>query len=320
MLLAMVIVVIGGVFVLIGPFIEDIGDNREWSSGSVAATQLNDRMLIAAQSPEGSGLVQQNAQIARSMDPLRNAETWKIQADIGGDDHTIVNLDGNLVTVTSINRTASIVRVTDDNNTQTFNIENGSGNFTVDNLIGNVFIEVEDIYGVKSHRFVEVTLDGIKLNNVLSDGSFEVNLVNGARIEKLPTKSIEVRQFPRLHNDIMLDGTPRVSLILLDIDISSFASRHITNIHIDSKGQETLFDQMSRNLIIEFEIAGDPIIEPQYMHHWIGDYELFLAGDALDEYNDFGPHGRLSGLDGITLHPPNKSFDFLVTLQSVEVY
>ena len=255
MLLAMVIVVIGGVFVLIGPFIEDIGDNREWSSGSVAATQLNDRMLIAAQSPEGSGLVQQNAQIARSMDPLRNAEIWKIQADIGGDDHTIVNLDGNLVTVTSINRTASIVRVTDDNNTQTFNIENGSGNFTVDNLIGNVFIEVEDIYGVKSHRFVEVTLDGIKLNNVLSDGSFEVNLVNGARIEKLPTKSIEVRQFPRLHNDIMLDGTPRVSLILLDIDISSFASSHITNIHIDSKGQETLFDQMSRNLIIEFEIV-----------------------------------------------------------------
>jgi hypothetical protein len=320
MLLAMVVMVIGAVFVLLGPFLEDIGDNREWSAGSVAATQLNDRILIAAQSPEGTGLVQQNAQLSRSMDSLRDAEIWTIQADLGGNDRTLVSLDGNLVTVSSLNRTADIVRISDDNGTQSFNLDNGSGNFSVDHLIGNVIIEVEDIHGTISHRFVEISIDGIRLNNVLSKGKFEVDLINGGRIEKLPSESVDVKQFPRLRNDILLDGSSRITIILLDIEISASASRHVTNVHIDSLGQVTLFNQQARNLILEIEIAGDPSISPQYMHHWTGDYELYLAGGALDDYHDFGPHGRLSGLDGITLYPNNIPFEFLLSLQSVEVY
>ncbi|HJM86743.1 MAG TPA: hypothetical protein QF433_00850, partial [Candidatus Thalassarchaeaceae archaeon] len=135
----------------------------------------------------------------------------------------------------------------------------------------------------------------------------------------LPSESVDVKQFPRLRNDILLDGSSRISIILLDIEISASASRHMTNVHIDSHGQVTLFNQQARNLILQIEIAGDPSIAPQYMHHWTGDYELYLAGDSLDDYHDFGPYGRLSGLDGITLYP-NVPFEFLVTLQSVEVY
>ena len=183
MLLAMVVSVIGSVFVLLTPFLEDISDNREWSSGTVAATQLNDRILIAAQTPEGSGLVQQNAQLSRSMDPLQDAEIWVIQADLGGNDRTIVTLDGDLLTVTSLNRTASIVRVNDSISTQSFTMTNHTNNFTVSGLIGNVVIEVEDIYGTISHRFVEVTIDGIRLKNVLTEGEFSVDLINGGRIE-----------------------------------------------------------------------------------------------------------------------------------------
>jgi len=321
MLLAMVVMVIGGVFVLLGPFLEDIGDNREWSAGSVAATQLNDRILIAAQSPEGTGLVQQNVQLSRSMTPLRDVETWTIQADIGGSDRTIVSLEGSLVTVSSLNRTASIVKITDENSTQSFSLENGSGNITIDGyLIGNVVIEIEDIHGTISHRFVQVSLDGIRLNNELSKGNFEVDLINSGRIETLPGNSIDVKQFPRLRNDILLDGSSRVTMILLDLEISASASRQMTNVHIDSNGQVSLFNQQARNLILEFDIAGDPSIAPQYMHHWTGDYELFLAGGTLDDYHDFGPYGRLSGLDGITLYPSNIPFEFVVTLQSVEVY
>ncbi len=321
MLLAMVVMVIGGVFVLLGPFLEDIGDNREWSAGSVAATQLNDRILVAAQSPEGTGLVQQNVQLSRSMTPLRDVEAWTIQADIGGSDRTLVSLEGNFVTVSSLNKTASIVSVTDDNGTQYYNLVDGSGSFTVDDfLVGNVIIEVEDIHGTISHRFIQISLDGIRLNNELSKGNFEVDLINSGRIETLPGKSIDVRQFPRLRNDILLDGSSRVTLILLDIEISASASRQMTNVHIDSNGQVNLFNQVARNLILEFDISGDPSIAPQYMHHWTGDYELYLAGGTLDEYHDFGPHGRLSGLDGMTLYPKNKPFEFVVTLQSVEVY
>ncbi len=316
----MVVTVIGSVFVLLAPFLEDISDNREWSSGTVAATQLNDRILIAAQTPEGSGLVQQNAQLSRSMDPLQDAEIWKIQADLGGSDRTVVTLDGDLLTVTSLNRTASIVRVTDSSSTQTFTMTNNTNNFTVSGLIGNVIIEVEDIHGTISHRFVEVTIDGIRLNNVLTEGEFSVDLVNGARIEKLPNQPVAVKQFPRFNTDLLLDGTPRVSLILLDLDITASASRHMTNVHLDSKGELELFNTEARNLIVRVEIAGDPSISPQYIQHWTGDYTLYLAGASINEYQGFGPYERISGLDGITVLPGDVPFQFVVILQSVEVY
>jgi hypothetical protein len=320
MLLAMVVSVIGSVFVLLAPFLEDISDNREWSSGTVAATQLNDRILIAAQTPEGSGLVQQNAQLSRSMDPLQDAEIWKIQADLGGSDRTVVSLDGDLLTVTSLNRTASIVKVSDSNSTQTFTMTNNTNNFTVSGLIGDVIIDVEDIHGTISHRFVEITIDGIRLNNVLTDGEFSVDLVNGARIEKLPNQPIVVKQFPRFNTDLLLDGTPRVSLILLDLDITAFASRHMVNVHLDSKGEVELFNGEARNLIVQVEIAGDPSISPQYIQHWTGDYTLYLAGASINEYQGFGPYERISGLDGITVLPGDVPFQFVVILQSVEVY
>lgn len=320
MLLAMVVTVIGSVFVLLAPFLEDISDNREWSSGTVAATQLNDRILIAAQTPEGSGLVQQNAQLSRSMDPLQDAEIWMIQADLGGSDRTIVTLDGDLLTVTSLNNTASIVRVTDSSSTQTFTMTNNTNDFTVSGLMGNIIIEVEDIHGTISHRFVEITIDGIRLNNILTDGEFSVDLVNGARIEKLPNQPVAVKQFPRFNTDLLLDGTPRVSLILLDLDITATASRHMTNVHLDSKGELELFNAEARNLIVQVDIAGDPSISPQYIQHWTGDYTLYLAGAAINEYQGFGPYERISGLDGITVLPGDVPFQFVVILQSVEVY
>ena len=320
MLLAMVVTVIGSVFVLLAPFLEDISDNREWSSGTVAATQLNDRILIAAQTPEGSGLVQQNAQLSRSMDPLQDAEIWTIQADLGGSDRTIVTLDGDLLTVTSLNSTASIVRVTDSSSTQTFTMTNNTNDFTVSGLMGNIIIEVEDIHGTISHRFVEVTIDGIRLNNILTDGEFSVDLVNGARIEKLPNQPVAVKQFPRFNTDLLLDGTPRVSLILLDLDLTATASRHMTNVHLDSKGELELFNAEARNLIVQVDIAGDPSISPQYIQHWTGDYTLYLAGASINEYQGFGPYERISGLDGITVLPGDVPFQFVVMLQSVEVY
>jgi hypothetical protein len=319
MLLAMVVTVIGGVFVLLGPFLNDINDNREWSAGSVAATQLNDRILIAAQSPEGAGLVHQNAQLARTIDSLRDAEMWEIQADLGGSDRTVVVLDGDLINVTSTNRTALTVTATGDNVNETWTLTNGTGDHTVLNLSGTIIIDIVDIHGVHSHRFVQISIDGLRLNNPLTTGAFTVDLVNGARVEKLPTDAIEVRQFPRLEHDLLLDGTPRVNLILLDIDISASAKRHMTNIHLDSNGEVELFDGTARNLVIVIDVAGDPSIMPQYIHHWTGDHALYLASGHVEDYRGFGPHARLSGFDGITIMPSDVPLELHVALQSVEV-
>ena len=57
MLLAMVISTMAGVVVVMQPFMDALTDNRDWTSGSVAATQFNDRILVAAESPPGTGIV-----------------------------------------------------------------------------------------------------------------------------------------------------------------------------------------------------------------------------------------------------------------------
>jgi len=137
---------------------------------------------------------------------------------------------------------------------------------------------------------------------------------------KLPNQPVAVKQFPRFNTDLLLDGTPRVSLILLDLDITASASRHMTNVHLDSKGELELFNSEARNLIVQVEIAGDPSISPQYIQHWTGDYTLYLAGASINEYQGFGPYERISGLDGITVLPGDVPFQFVVILQSVEVY
>ena len=57
MLLAMVISTMAGVVIVMQPFMEDLTDNRDWAAGSVAATQFNDRLLVVAESPVGTGIV-----------------------------------------------------------------------------------------------------------------------------------------------------------------------------------------------------------------------------------------------------------------------
>jgi hypothetical protein len=47
---------------------------------------------------------------------------------------------------------------------------------------------------------------------------------------------------------------------------------------------------------------------------------LYLAGASINEYQGFGPYERISGLDGITVLPGDVPFQFVVILQSVEVY
>ena len=60
MLLAMVVSTMAGVIVVMQPFMQDLTDNRDWAAGSVAATQFNDRLMVVADLPNGTGIVVNN--------------------------------------------------------------------------------------------------------------------------------------------------------------------------------------------------------------------------------------------------------------------
>ena len=109
MLLAMVISTMAGVVVVMQPFMEDLTDNRDWAAGSVAATQFNDRLLVVAESPAGTGVVVNSQHISDTIQPLRNAEIWQVSADLSGEDRVSVSLVNGIFSVTSLNETATSI-------------------------------------------------------------------------------------------------------------------------------------------------------------------------------------------------------------------
>lgn len=322
MLLAMVITIMSGLMLFLQPFMQDLNDNRIWSTGSTAATSFNDRLLVVAEMPENSGVMHRSSGLASTLDPLFAAEVWTISADLSGDDRVQVSLGTNNATITSDNSTATAVRVdVDDRRIHDWTLTNGSGTFELE-VDGRSTIEIEvfDRDGNAIHRLVRIGLDGMRLVNGMTDGAFTVDLTNGARIERLPGSIIDVRAFPRLEHDRTIDGNDRVTLVLLDIDIDANGSRNPNHVELVSDGPSSLLNsKQARNLNIQMTIGGDTTIERRYLDHWTRDHDFHLAAGDQGSYVGFGPSGRLSGLDGMTFHPSDRSIELAVVLQRVEV-
>lgn len=320
MLLAMVVTTMAGVVVVLQPFMEDLTDNRDWAAGSVAATQFNDRLRVVAEAPAGTGIVVTSQHLADTIRPLRQAEIWLISADLAGADRVAVRIDAGTVNVTSLNGTADEVRLTTPLGTDGWNLSGGEGeNTTALSLTDWVQVDVLDAEDVVIHRWAQIPLDGIQLGTPLKQGTFEIDLINGARIEQLPGQPIDVRSFPRLHQDRTLDGGHRVSIILLDVAIIGADRQGDVSLDLSSLGAITFFDESARNLRIETDFNGDDSPESRYLREWTDDYDIQRTTGNLDDFVGFGPSGRISGVDGMTLHPTDVTFHLDLILQQVMV-
>ena len=56
MMLAMVVSIMGGVWVFLNPYISDFEDNTNWNAANGIADRLEDRIDVAADSPDGTGI------------------------------------------------------------------------------------------------------------------------------------------------------------------------------------------------------------------------------------------------------------------------
>ena len=322
MLLAMVISTMAGVMVVMQPFMQDLTDNRDWSSGTVAATQFNDRLLVVAESPSGTGMIIHSQHVSDTIRPLRMAEIWQISADLYGDDRVNIELHSWGFQVTSLNSSATSISISGPQESEEWNLAEGMGDITTNVSMQQwIQIDVKDIDDHIIHRWIQTPLDGIQLRTPLSIGSFDVNLINGARIQQLPNQPIDVEEFPRLHHDVDLDGKMRVSIMLLDADIEG-AEQSMSmsmSLDIESKGTITFFDEDARNLRISPEFTGTDNPESRYLRQWTDSYDLHRATGDSSEYFGFGPKGRVSGSEGLTLHPVDTEFHLDVVLQQVVV-
>ena len=320
MLLAMVISTMAGVVIVMQPFMEDLTDNRDWAAGSVAATQFNDRLLVVAESPVGTGIVVNSQHITDTIEPLRNAETWQISADLVGHDRVSVSLINGIIHVTSLNETATAVIIQTSIGSEQWDLNEGQGEITT-SLSMQEWMSVDVLNDMNQtiHRWIQTPLDGIQLRTPLTQGTFEINLINGARIEQLPNQPIDVRSYPRLHHDQTLDGGLRVSLVLIDVDIEGMERSTDVSLDLESRGVMVFFNEQARNLKLLPEFTGLDNPESRYLRQWTDSYDLHRATGDSSEYVGFGPNGRLSGVEGLTLHPTSSAFHLDVILQRVVV-
>ena len=320
MLLAMVISTMAGVVVVMQPFMEDLTDNRDWSAGSVAANQFNDRILVAAESPSGTGIVVNSQHISDTIKPLRNAEVWQISADLYGEDRVSVSLENGIFNVTSLNETAVNVEIRTLTGTDSWQLVNGEGeNSTNLSMQDWMVLDVTDAEDHLIHRWTQIPLDGVQLRTPLTEGTFQVSLINGARIEQLPNQPIEVQSYPRLDYERTLDGGLRVSIVLIDVEISGIERSVERSLDVESRGALLFFDYDARNLKIVPEFTGADSPESRYLRHWTDAYDLHRATGDSAEYVGFGPNGRVSGAEGMTLYPSTQRFQLDVILQQVVV-
>lgn len=320
MLLAMVITTMGGVMVMMQPFMQDLNDNREWASASVAANQFNDRLLVAAEAPNGSGIMVSSAHIAEIIGPIRLSEVWQISADLVGEDRVSIDFDMNEIELTSLNGTAHEIIISTPLGIQNATIEDGNGQLTV-NLVQNEWMQIDvlDIQGSVIHRWVQIPLDGVQLSTTLTEGEFNVDLINGARIEKLGNQPIDVRLYPRFGHDLTLQSQHRVSLIMLDVDMEGTGQSSDFSLELISEGPKVFFEEEVRNLKIVTDFASQDGREAKFRHQWNGDYEFHRATGDLDEFSGFGPYGRISGVEGMTMYPTTEAIQLDVILQQVVV-
>ena len=111
MLLAMVVAIMSAVVVFLQPFVIDLNDNRAWAAGGVTAEQLNDRLLVVADMPNGTGLAHETGIPGGGINVLFNVESWTIGADIYGTDRIEVFRNGSGIVVSSDNRTAETIEI-----------------------------------------------------------------------------------------------------------------------------------------------------------------------------------------------------------------
>ncbi len=331
MLLAMVVAIMSAVVVFLQPFVIDLNDQRAWAAGGVTAEQMNDRILVVAGMPNGTGLVHQTGIPGGSIDVLFNIESWTIGADIYGNDRVEVFRNGSGIVVSSDNRTADSIQIWTDGEEAGFWMSEvwttvwpiTEWKTLIDDPLpywSTFQVDVLDRNGTPIHRWMEINIDGLRLSSPLSEGTFEIDLSNGAIIEKFPGKNLAIEAFPRLSHQRTIDGGHVVRFVLLDIDVDNAATNLNQNLDLTSRGSEMLFDVgNARNLVLGMDIGGDSTVEPRYIDHWTSEHEIRIATGDLDGYTGFGPKGPLSGAEGMTFHSNPSNFNLEVLLQKVEV-
>lgn len=324
MLLAMVITIMGGVWLFLNPYLSDFEDNTNWNSATGLADRIEDRIEVAGNAPEGTGFRNTLAIQSTTIRSVQNVEQWRIAADL---------IPQERVSLRDVNETTIAVLAANET-ARKITIESPAGFFEDDIIQSHleVFIThnsfsphwmIITIFGeddLALHREVRISLSGLEIHTTLGQGEHQIVLMNNARAERFPNSAWEVSAMPAVEFDRMANDELRLNILLTDI-ISTGAVGTGSNVGLQfvSQGPMTLFTGRAYN--VQFQVVNvlHDIITPQYHDNWLSEYIIQRSAGTLDTYIGFAPYARASGADGLSVSAQHLPLYFEVDLQRVEV-
>ena len=323
MLLAMVITIMGGVFVFLTPYVNDFQDNTAWTNANGIAERLDGRIDVVAGASSDTGLRTTIPLTMSSISPLISAEVWTVSADLTA---------GEIVTVTYINQTTfSIISENETANRALIWTESGekeiSFNETYEEVLISHDLNVADIYIVtvfddetEIHKHAKIPISGLMVKTKVQTGEHSIGILNDARYDKFSDETWTISSQPDMNIEELFDGTMRASLSLRDVDtVGAIPDGRNAIFDIRSEGPITLFSGDAWNFRFTFESSLGPTVTPQMTEGWLTDYNLHRASDTLDQHRGISPWLRASGIDGMTIDHGNSMIDLEIELQLVEV-
>ena len=323
MLLAMVITMMGGVFIFLTPYVNDFQDNTAWSNANGIAERLDGRIDVVAGASADTGLRTTISTTTSSIIPLINAEEWTLAADLTSQDTvTVTYLNQSSFSIFAQNETANkvIVWTQDGEQTIEFNSSNEEVVISHQLIVADIYIVTVFSDDEKIHRHAKIPISGVQINTQVQNGQHSIALLNDARHEKFSGETWTITTPPNLNIEELFDGTMRASLSLRDVDtVGTIPSGKDARFDIRSAGPITLFSGDAWNFRYTFESSLGPTITPQMSEGWLTDYNLNRASNTLDLHRGISPWQRASGFDGLTIDKPGSVIDLEIDLQLVEV-
>ena len=324
MMLAMVVSIMGGVFVFLNPYLVAFHDNTNWNSANNIADRIEDRLDVVGDAPNGTGTRQALSLQASSINSVQLVEEWVISADLTPYEVVqIEEINSSSLRFFSINESISSVVITNPETSLPFEIQSTFEYTTIDHNLSSETYLIVDMYnegGTHVHRWARFVLSGLSISTNIEGGANQIVLINDARISKDPGSSWEIEKAPRLRLDTLVDGTTRLSLVLTDVQLSqSLGSGPYVGFKVESMGPIQLFTGDAHNLRVVVKNTLHSIVDPQYHEIWLTDYTLNRASGTLDEFIGISPYQRASGMDGFTVETQDSALSLEIDVRRMVV-
>ena len=324
MLLAMVITMMGGVFLMLTPYVNDFQDNTAWTKANGIAERLDERIDIVASASADTGIKTTIPSATSAVTPISGIETWTVAADLTDQDTvTVTYLNKSSFSIFAQNESAASVTIWTTTGEEQISFETSQDSVIIEHNLSVLSLYIVTVYDEEEepiHRQAKISISGLMISTKVQNGEHSIALVNDARYDKFSNEPWSITEVPDINIEELFDGTMRASMSIRNVDVvGGIPDGNNPTYDISSAGPISLFSGDAWNFRFQYESTLGSTITPQMNEGWLTDYTLHRASDTLEQHRGISPWLRASGSDGMTIDGGTSMIDLEIDLQLVEV-